>query len=138
MGENPSIETEVNIEDILHKTKKNYLINIISQELRFDKQTNFYEPLQFNHTRRKPDDGSDDDDEQPTDQPEPTGSPKPPSSDSDGDESKEENKGGISDSTSLALAITLPIVSAIIIIAVVFIIFRRKNNMSENIEKLTN
>jgi len=139
VGENPSIETEVNIEDILHKTKKNYLINIISQELRFDKQTNFYQPLQFNHTRRKPDDGSGDDDEtdKPTDKPtDRTDSPSP-SPDSDGENNKEENKGGISDSTSLALAITLPIVSAIIIIAVVFIIFRHKSIPSEKIEELT-
>ena len=88
-----------------------------------------YQPFQFNHTRRKPDDKSDEE-EKPSDSgDQPTSNPE--------EKNKKDDKGGISDSTSLALAITLPIVSAIIIIAVVFIVFRHKRMQSENIEKLT-
>ena len=131
VGENADIEAEVNIEDILHEKNKDnkYLINIISQELRFDKQMYIYQPFQFNHTRRKPDDKSDEEEK-------PSDSGDQPTSNPEGD-SEKDDKGGISDSTSLALAITLPIVSAIIIIAVVFIVFRHKRMQSENIEKLT-
>ena len=63
IGENDSIEFDVDIHDILGKTDK-YIINIISQELRFDKKINFYEPKIFIHRECYDNcDYSDDDDD---------------------------------------------------------------------------
>ena len=46
IGEKEFIETEIDISSIINSNKK-YIINIISQELRYDKKINFYEPKQF-------------------------------------------------------------------------------------------
>ena len=46
IGEKEFIETEIDINSIINSNKK-YIINIISQELRYDKKINFYEPKQF-------------------------------------------------------------------------------------------
>ena len=48
IGKNDTLEIEVDINDILGKTDK-YIINIISQELRFDKKLNYYSPMEFIH-----------------------------------------------------------------------------------------
>ena len=91
----------------MHKSNS-YLVNIISQELRFTKNVNFYEPLRFNHVGKK--------------------------NNYDNDKSdKEENS---MDDTSLALAISLPIVGVIIIAVVVIFICRKRAGSSSNIEKL--
>ena len=54
VGENDTIEAEVDISDILHETGK-YIVNIISQELRFEKKINYYIPLEFEHDGKSPD-----------------------------------------------------------------------------------
>ena len=46
IGKNDTLEIEIDINDILGKTDK-YIINIISQELRFDKKLNYYSPMEF-------------------------------------------------------------------------------------------
>ena len=48
VGKNDTLEIEVDINDILGETDK-YIINIISQELRFDKKLNYYSSLEFIH-----------------------------------------------------------------------------------------
>ena len=48
IGDTPLIEAEVDISNILYD-KNEYILNIISQELRFDKKINFYEPREFVH-----------------------------------------------------------------------------------------
>jgi hypothetical protein len=48
VGKNDTLEIEVDINGILGKTDK-YIMNIISQELRFDKKLNYYSPLEFIH-----------------------------------------------------------------------------------------
>ena len=107
IGEDIEINAEVDISDILHKSNS-YLVNIISQELRFTKNVNFYEPLRFNHVGKK--------------------------NNYDNDKSdKDENS---MDDTSLALAISLPIVGVIIIAVVVIFICRKRAGSSSNIEKL--
>ena len=46
IGENPIIKVDLNISDILNESNE-YIINIISQELRFEKKLNFYSPKIF-------------------------------------------------------------------------------------------
>ena len=59
VGEKDSITAEVDITDILNKNNK-YIVNIISQELRFEKKLNFYSPKKFSHEGKyKPDDDKD-------------------------------------------------------------------------------
>ena len=48
IGEKDSIEIDIDISDILGKTDK-YILNIISQEIRFDKKINYYTPITFIH-----------------------------------------------------------------------------------------
>ena len=108
VGDNDSINAEVDISDILTKSN-NYLMNIISQELRFDKKINFYEPKEFNHVGKEK---------------------------KGGDEGDGDDEGGLK-GTSLVLAIVLPIVGAIIIALVIIFICRRKSSSSRDIEKLT-
>ena len=48
VGEKDHIEAEVDIRNILHESNK-YIVNIISQELRFQKKMNFYSALEFEH-----------------------------------------------------------------------------------------
>ena len=95
--------------------KNEYIINIISQELRFDKKINFYEPKEFTLA------GKDHEDED-------SGS-----SGTDGTDKTEGTKG-----SSLALAIVSPILSAIIIGLVLFIfLLKRKGSSSKDIESLS-
>ena len=49
IGDNDSIYAEVDISNIIELNKIQYfLVNIISQELRYDKNINFYIPIEFN------------------------------------------------------------------------------------------
>ena len=107
IGEDNEITAEVDISDILHKSDS-YLINIISQELRFTKNVNFYEPLKFSHVGKKIDYGND----------------------------KSDEEEGSTTDTSLALAISLPIVGVIIIAILVIFICKKRGDSSSNIEKL--
>ena len=50
-----SISIEVDISDILSEKNNKYLMRIISQELRFSKKINFYEPKEFSFDPEKPD-----------------------------------------------------------------------------------
>ena len=141
VGENYEIEAEVDISNILQKSSSNsnsYLISIISQELRFEKELNFYQPLKFIHDRRKPDDGSEEDDDE--DEGEGEGEGKGgESGNKDGEKKQEDPK--TSDTTdgeglkgaSLALAITLPIAGVIIIALIVIIIMKRKDSVSSSL-----
>ena len=47
IGEDDLISINVDISDMLLKKDTEYLINIISQEIRFEKKLNFYEPKKF-------------------------------------------------------------------------------------------
>ena len=115
VGENYEIEAEVDIENILQKKSNSYIINIISQELRFDKKINFYEPKEFTLA------GKDHEDED-------SGS-----SGTDGTDKTEGTKG-----SSLALAIVTPILSVIIVGLVIFIILiKRKGSSSSDIESIS-
>ena len=58
VGENDEIEEDIDIYDILGKTDK-YIINIISQELRFEKKLNFYNAMIFTHRKSDKIDGKD-------------------------------------------------------------------------------
>ena len=112
IGDRDLIDAEVDISDILYSGNK-YLVNIISQELRFDKKINFYQPKEFNHVGKKP-------------------------NDNDSDKGGKGNDGDDGSSSSLALAITLPIVGVIIIaVVVIFILKRKEGASSEKIEQLT-
>ena len=48
IGEKDLIEADVDIRDIDDKSNGNYIVNIISQELRFSKSMNLYKPKIFN------------------------------------------------------------------------------------------
>ena len=110
IGDRDLIDAEVDISDILYSGNK-YLVNIISQELRFDKKIHFYQPKDFSHVAKKPID---------------------PDNGGKGDDG---DNGG---SSSLALAIALPIVGVIIIaVVVIFILKRKGGDSSEKIEQLT-
>ena len=49
-GENTVISTEVDISNIITDKINEYIINIISQELRYDKKLNYYIPISFKYT----------------------------------------------------------------------------------------
>ena len=51
-GENDSINVEVDINEILGNNDK-YIINIISQELRFEKKINYYTPIIFTYKKEE-------------------------------------------------------------------------------------
>jgi len=53
IGENDLIEIDVDISDIIDDIG-NYIITIMSQELRFDKRLNYYKPFKFSHEGDKP------------------------------------------------------------------------------------
>ena len=57
IGDNDLVTAEVDISEIIHNEDK-YVINIISQELRFKKRINFYEPLEFSHNYAIPYEGN--------------------------------------------------------------------------------
>ena len=115
IGESSPIEAEVDISNILHDSN-NYVMNIISQELRFEKRIRFYEPKEFTHTGK----------EVPSD-----------STDKSDINDKENNEDGIKGS-SLALAIITPVLSIIIIILIIIITInkKRKGSFSADIEGL--
>ena len=109
VGETNLIEAEVDISNIIYD-KKEYIINIISQELRFDKKINFYEPKEFTHPGKK--------------------------DINDGDE--DEDKEGEPKNYSLALSVVTPILCIIIIGLVLFIfLLKRKGSSSKDIESLS-
>ena len=58
IGDNDLVNAEVDLNDIL-SDKNEYIATIISQELRFEKKINFYEPKEFSHSEKnsKDDDG---------------------------------------------------------------------------------
>ena len=58
IGDNDSVNAEVDLNDILSDNNE-YIVTIISQELRFEKKINFYEPKEFSHVAKnlKDDDG---------------------------------------------------------------------------------
>ena len=60
IGEKEFIETEIDISSIINSNKK-YIINIISQELRYDKKINFYEQKQFTVGKEKDQTNNDND-----------------------------------------------------------------------------
>ena len=131
------VNAEVDISSITELGKvQNYLINIISQELRFEKQINLYTPIEFKHTgkeKSKEDyeggepSGGEGDDSYPDDE----GGNTPQKKEDDDSSSK----------TSLAFAIVTPILGVIIIILVIMVILAHKRTSSshsaEEIEKLT-
>ena len=123
IGDEEIINAEVDISSILTE-KNHYLVNIISQELRFEKKINFYTPKEFEHQGKEipPTEDTDED------------------IDSDSESDKSDDKSSDKDNTTLALAIAIPI-AAVIIIAVglfLYLRFKRKNaiNSKEEIEKL--
>ena len=126
VGENELIYAEVDISKIKNNNDK-YIINIISQELRFKKKIHFYDPIEFSHSGIIPYDDS-------------TDSEKTDGGNTDSDNKKEEGKNDDDESgssTSLALGITLPIIGILLIALIILVIFRRKSgSSSDNIEKL--
>ena len=125
VGENELIYAEVDISKIKNNNDK-YIINIISQELRFKKKIHFYDPIEFSSSGIIPYDDS-------------TDSEKTDGGNTDSDNKKEEGKNDdeSGSSTSLALGITLPIIGILLIALIILVIFRRKSgSSSDNIEKL--
>ena len=52
IGENDLISVDVDITDMLNYANE-FIVNIISQELRYDKKINYYTPIEFSHTEEK-------------------------------------------------------------------------------------
>ena len=122
VGDKDSIDAEVRISSILSNTNE-YIVTIISQELRFKKKINFYEPKEFRHEKEEDRDSSETSDSSET----PETDPSKPSGD-----------GNENNNTSLALAVTLPIIGVLIIVIVVLIIiFKRKGVGSNEIEQMS-
>ena len=48
-GEDITLKAEVDISEIVNRNNNKYIVNIISQELRFDRRINFYFPKTFEH-----------------------------------------------------------------------------------------
>ena len=136
VGENDLINAEVDISEIISNNDQ-YLINIISQELRFEKKVNFYEPLEFSHNGIIPYDDSESDSDSDSDVKTDDSNTNNSDNISDNNKEKQEEEGSSSDSTTLALAITIPIIGLLVIAVVVLFILRRKGNTSDSIEKLT-
>ena len=127
LGVNELIYSEVDISKIKNNNDK-YIINIISQELRFKKKIHFYDPIEFSHSGIIPYDDS-------------TDSEITDGGNTDSDDKKEEGKNdgeSSGSSTSLALGITIPIIGILLIAVIILVILRRKSgSSSEKIEKLT-
>ena len=123
IGDEEIINAEVDISSILTENN-HYIVNIISQELRFEKKINFYTPTTITHAGKEPTPTSDDD---------------------DGGEDKDKDKGesnpdGDTNTTTLVLAITIPIVYILIIFGIILFLRHKRNsamNSREEIEKLT-
>ena len=60
-GEDDLINIDVNISELFIYEKREFIINIISQELRFEKKLNFYTPFEFSINNGDNDDGDSDD-----------------------------------------------------------------------------
>ena len=61
-GENDDISLDVDFSDISGETNE-FILNIISQELRFEKKLNFYIPYEFHYEKEEEDDVDEDDNE---------------------------------------------------------------------------
>ena len=147
IGDEEIISAEVDITPLLTEDNK-YIITIISQELRFNKGIKFYTSKEFEYKGKiEPiPDISDDttSDDIPSDD---STSDNIPSDDSTSDSTSDQGRHSPPDdkddgmpTTSLVLAITLPIVGVLIIVAVILIIrAKRKRGIDSNmeIEKLT-
>ena len=109
-GKTDSIFAEIDIANI-EDEKGEYIMNIISQELRYDKKTLFYSALQFKYPYEKKDSNPD---------------------------GKDDKNGG---NTTTVLAIVLPIVGLIVILLIIFFVLRCRKSSSpiskDEIEKLT-
>ena len=97
------ITAEIEINDVINMENNNYIVGIISQELRYEKKINFYSPLEFSLEKKG--------------------------------RKNEPNEGK---NVSKILAIVLPIVGCILIVAIILVIcnLRKKkpNEVSLNIE----
>ena len=125
IGDKETITASVDISSITDLNKEQeFIVNIVSQELRFGKKINFYTPYKFGHTGKEK---SQDDEDPYNDFP-------PPSTPGEKSDGKPDS------STSLVLAIVLPIVGVIIIIGVALLVINYKRRSSsvtkEEIEKL--
>jgi len=107
VGENELIDAEVDITDILND-KNEYIMSIISQELRFEKKIKFYEPKEFNHIGKSPNKDSDNGD------------------------------GGLSGTSLALAIILPIIGVIIIAVIVIVILRKRKGSSSDDIEKIEN
>ena len=124
IGDEEIINAEVDISSILTENN-HYIVNIISQELRFEKKINFYTPTTITHAGKEPTPTSDPDD--------------------DGTDDKDKDKGGNnpdgdSNTTTLVLAITIPVVCILIIVGIILFLRHKRNsamNSRDEIEKLT-
>ena len=116
IGENDSIEINVDIHDILGKTDK-YIINIISQELRFEKKINFYEPEIFIHRECYDNCDYDKDDD-----------------DDKGNHNEEENEEEDKEEFPLVYIICIGIASFIILFILIFFIIRYIRKRKQNID----
>ena len=128
IGDKETITASVDISSITDLNKEQeFIVNIVSQELRFGKKINFYTPYKFGHTGKE----KSQDDEDPYND-------FPPPSTPDGE--KSDGKPEEDSSTSLVLAIVLPIVGVIIIVGVALLVINYKRRSSsvtkEEIEKL--
>ena len=157
VGDTDLMEAEIDISSIVELNKtENFIINIISQKLRYDRKINIYTSKVFEHTGRKNSDDehgesdiptSDDTDIPTSDSTNTTDIPTSddtnttdiPTSDSTNntdipgseDGSKEKDDGGLKGS-SLALAVVVPILGVIIIILIVMVILAHKRTSSKN------
>jgi len=107
VGENELIDAEIDISDILND-KNEYIMSIISQELRFEKKIKFYEPKEFNHIGKSPNKDSDNGD------------------------------GGLSGTSLALAIILPIIGVIIIAVIVIVILRKRKGSSSDDIEKIEN
>ena len=62
-GITSTITAEVDISDILNSKNNNYVVGIISQELRFNKQLNFYSAFEFTYEGKSKNDENDENDD---------------------------------------------------------------------------
>ena len=157
VGDTDLMEAEIDISSIVELNKtENFIINIISQKLRYDRKINIYTSKVFEHTGRKNSDDEHGESDIPvtdvtdiptsdstntTDIPtsDDTNTTDIPTSDSTNntdipgseDGSKEKDDGGLKGS-SLALAVVVPILGVIIIILIVMVILAHKRTSSKN------
>ena len=139
VGDTDLMEAEIDISSIVELNKtENFIINIISQKLRYDRKINIYTSKVFEHTGRKNSDDEHGESDIPTS--DSTNTTDIPTSDSTNntdiipgseDGSKEKDDGDLKGS-SLALAVVVPILGVIIIILIVMVILAHKRTSSKN------